>query len=356
MKKRIERMPLLVLLVLAITGCTGVMPTKFVNVGDMNTRTSSLLNICRPDSIIRSMESPDIFINGNILSELKNGSSFSFNVHKGDKFSVETTANALLYRFKNEIIVSGDVSDSAQYIVVTAERNLSQGLSVLFGGAIAEVSRQNVSGSSSSGSWSYVRTSLNEYKSACEIEPNDVPYENKDRHMVAHNEGHINNLKDKAQHAIKSGSKPEEEYISLDTIKDKTYTSSVPRYWRTKSKTRKYIVCSDKSPDSCGDVPLDYREHVRNKIKSTLRFSIPKMYTETIGSKIFRVLHLRSVIGFTLDRDGKLLNTKIIDSSGNLDYDRYAEGVVVQSQPFNPIPITGRERVKFAFPITYQSP
>ncbi|WP_295550151.1 hypothetical protein [Limnohabitans sp. Rim8] len=107
------------------------------------TEASVVLNICRVKSIIRMAEAPDLYVNDAKIGELSNGVRLTHSVKTNDSYTVKTTASPLLFRFKDELLVKGRMPSEPIYAVIKAERNLAQGLSVFFGGAIAESIRQS---------------------------------------------------------------------------------------------------------------------------------------------------------------------------------------------------------------------
>lgn len=104
---------------------------------------SVVLNICRVKSIIRMAEAPDLYVNDAKIGELSNGVKLTHTVKTNDSYTVKTTASPLLFRFKDELLVKGRMPAEPIYVVIKAERNMAQGLSVFFGGAIAESIRQS---------------------------------------------------------------------------------------------------------------------------------------------------------------------------------------------------------------------
>jgi hypothetical protein len=66
----------------------------------------------------------------------------------------------------HEIIVSGTVAESSHYVVVKAERNLGQGIAMMFGGAIAVAALEGAN-SGSSGSWSYTIVEQKSFEQEC---------------------------------------------------------------------------------------------------------------------------------------------------------------------------------------------
>jgi len=84
-----------------------------------------------------------------------------------DSYTVKTTASPLLFRFKDELLVKGRMPTEPIYVVIKAERNMAQGLSVFFGGAIAESIRQSTEVGDTK-NWTTSLVSQSEYSSKCD--------------------------------------------------------------------------------------------------------------------------------------------------------------------------------------------
>ena len=123
------------------------------------------LNICRVKSMIRFAEAPDLYIDAKKVAEISNGTKVVQHISPTATFTVKTTANPFLYRFKDELVIKGQPVDSL-FIVIKAERNLAQGLSVFFGGAIAEAARQSVQVGESK-NWTTSLVTRDEFAAKC---------------------------------------------------------------------------------------------------------------------------------------------------------------------------------------------
>lgn len=130
------------------------------------TEASVVLNICRVKSIIRMAEAPDLYVNDVKIGELSNGVRLTHSVKTNDSYTVKTTASPLLFRFKDELLVKGHIPAEPIYVVVKAERNIAQGFSVLFGGAIAESIRQGTEIGDTK-NWTTSLVTESEYSSRC---------------------------------------------------------------------------------------------------------------------------------------------------------------------------------------------
>ena len=87
------------------------------------------------------------------------------NTGYGDAY--KTSANPFLYRFKDELLVKGTIRTESIYAVIKAERNFAQGITVLFGGMIAESIRQNTEAGQTE-NWTTSVVTKEEYLFACE--------------------------------------------------------------------------------------------------------------------------------------------------------------------------------------------
>ncbi len=132
-----------------------------------HTEASVVLNICRVKSIIRMAEAPDLYVNDAKIGELSNGVRLTHSVKINDSYTVKTTASPLLFRFKDELLVKGRMPTEPIYVVIKAERNMAQGLSVFFGGAIAESIRQSTEVGDTK-NWTTSLVSQSEYSSKCD--------------------------------------------------------------------------------------------------------------------------------------------------------------------------------------------
>lgn len=132
------------------------------------------LSICRPKSLVRFAESPDVYVNEAKVGEVANGSAQSTLVYEGDSFSLKTSASPLLFRFTDEELITGRVGAIPMFLVVEGRATVSQGISVLFGGAIAESTRQSLRGGNT-GNWSIKVVDESEYyKAGCAVSRNQA--------------------------------------------------------------------------------------------------------------------------------------------------------------------------------------
>lgn len=155
---------------LLITGCVSNPEQKSsvmaVAGASSDPLTSQQFSICRPSSIIRSFEKPDVLVNGVLQGVVENGSKNSYLVGDGKKFEVFLASNFLMYRFNDETLYAAKAQAKKQtFIVVTPQTNWAQGLSVAFGGALAESARQ--SGNSKSDNWTVTEVDSSTFNQAC---------------------------------------------------------------------------------------------------------------------------------------------------------------------------------------------
>jgi hypothetical protein len=128
---------------LPVVGASDAAATASGSINVTSAEAQLVLNICRVKSMIRFAEAPDLYIDDKKVAEISNGTKVTQRLSPTASFTVKTTANPFLYRFKEELVIKGQPVEP-MFIVIKAERNLAQGLSVFFGGAIAEAARQSV--------------------------------------------------------------------------------------------------------------------------------------------------------------------------------------------------------------------
>ena len=124
-------------------GASDAVPTSLGGINVTSAEAPLELNICRVKSMIRFAEAPDLFIDDRKVAEISNGTKVVQRLSPTASFIVKTAANPFLYRFRDELVIKGQPVEP-MFIVIKAERNIAQGLSVFFGGAIAEAVRQSV--------------------------------------------------------------------------------------------------------------------------------------------------------------------------------------------------------------------
>lgn len=150
------RFPFLVSIAVAITGCAGTPPLKqsplFATKEDLTSGNFASVKLCRPDSIARSAEAPEIRLNKEVIGQIGSGAMLEFSVKPDIELDLFLSASPLLYRFSDDLIFQKKLGKGERIALkVTPQRNLIQGVTVLLGGAIAESSRQVSTGQS--GNW-----------------------------------------------------------------------------------------------------------------------------------------------------------------------------------------------------------
>ena len=121
-----------------LAGCGGASVTEMpVTNSTVTNGDGGSLNICRPSSVVRFAETPTLFVNGKNVAEISNGTSVSVAIGLGETYEVGTKANPLLFRMSDETLIKGTTTYVAdRFIIIEALANLSQGISVLLGGAV----------------------------------------------------------------------------------------------------------------------------------------------------------------------------------------------------------------------------
>ena len=128
---------------LPATGASDAVATAPVSINVTRAEAQLELNICRLKSVIRFAEAPDLYIDDKKVAEISNGTKVVQSISPTATFTVKTAANPFVYRFRDEVLIKGKPIEP-MFIVIKAERNLAQGISVFFGGALAEATRQSI--------------------------------------------------------------------------------------------------------------------------------------------------------------------------------------------------------------------
>jgi hypothetical protein len=128
----------------------------------------SFINVCRPSSIIRHGQRPDILVNGVVVGDIQSGSVKKFTAKLGDKYSLKTHSNMFMFRFKDESLFENLVQTQEEIYLIVKGQLASPGavVSQLFGGAIAESIRQNNT-DTPSGDWTVEVVTQTIYESIC---------------------------------------------------------------------------------------------------------------------------------------------------------------------------------------------
>jgi protein TonB len=87
----------------------------------------------------------------------------------------------------------------------------------------------------------------------------------------------------------------------------------------------------------------------RKKMRSTLTQFV--LYPKAIAEEMR--IEGKVVIGFTINREGRLEDTEVLESSGHPALDQAVEKMIEFAQPFSSLPKTVKnDKVRFAFPVT----
>ena len=142
-----------------LTGCAGTdkPKAKLTSLSDIKGITGSL-NICRPRSIIRFIEAPDLYLNGTNVGEISNGEKLIQPLNLSDKFEINTQKSFLLGRKEKEILLEGEVKAAGDlFFLVSATSSTSLkdiGLAMITKGGTDMFS--NALGSSGDGGLNFV--------------------------------------------------------------------------------------------------------------------------------------------------------------------------------------------------------
>ena len=164
----IKRLVLPTIVSIGLVGCISNQPKQTITLNNPTSVAKPVaVEICRPASITRSVEAPDLYIDGQNVAEIANGSSFKVAAHENAEVKLFLEKNMLVYRFKDTTIYADSLGSDPLFLIVNAEANIKAGISVLLGGAIAESARQNSDDRSVSDSWSVLDVSEEIFRSEC---------------------------------------------------------------------------------------------------------------------------------------------------------------------------------------------
>ncbi len=149
----------------SVSGASDSVPSNLGRINVTSAEAQLELNICRVKSVIRFAEAPDLYIDDKKVAEISNGIKVVQRLSPTSSFTVKTAANPFVYRFRDELVIKGQLVEP-MFIVIKAERNLAQGLSVFFGGALAESARQSVQAGDSK-NWSAGIVTRDEFDAKC---------------------------------------------------------------------------------------------------------------------------------------------------------------------------------------------
>ena len=132
------------------------------------------INYCRPKSIMRSVETVEIYtdgdlnkLNGQLSAKIKNGSSGSIPIDLNNHFSFGLKPSMIFMRYSDQIAFSESASSKKdRYFIVKGKPNYSQGLSVLAAGGMGayELDKTQDTGKAN---WDVSRVTRAEFMSSC---------------------------------------------------------------------------------------------------------------------------------------------------------------------------------------------
>ncbi len=87
--------------------------------------------------------------------------------YEGDEYVLSLKSNPFVYRFKDETLLKDKAGNKKRFYILKGLSNVSQGISVMLGGAVAESARQSISENESSGSWQLDEVDQKQYQLQC---------------------------------------------------------------------------------------------------------------------------------------------------------------------------------------------
>lgn len=117
----------------AVSGCMHSAPPS-----DNVTRiegSGGTISFCRPSSIIRIAEAPNLYVDGEVVAVVKNNSRGSVPIDLNQNFRFGLDPSALFMRVSEQTAFEGVAARKEdRYFVISGKSNLDQGIAILIGG------------------------------------------------------------------------------------------------------------------------------------------------------------------------------------------------------------------------------
>lgn len=149
----------------SLTGCINSAPLS-EQVMQVN-GSGGTISFCRPSSIIRIAEAPNLYVNGEKVASVKNNSSGAVPIDLYQSYRFGLEPSALFMRVSNQTAFEG-VADMTKdrYFIISGKSNLDQGLAILSGGIIgaAAIDKRQDTGQAN---WDVSEVSQSTFFEAC---------------------------------------------------------------------------------------------------------------------------------------------------------------------------------------------
>lgn len=149
----------------AVSGCMNSAPLS-----DNVTRiegSGGTISFCRPSSIMRIAEAPNLYVNGEKVASVKNNSRGVVPIDLNQSYRFGLEPSALFMRMSDQTAFEGIAEMTEdRYFIVSGKSNLDQGIAILTGG-IAGAAAMDKRQDAGKESWSVDLVSKSEFHEAC---------------------------------------------------------------------------------------------------------------------------------------------------------------------------------------------
>ncbi|NQV93976.1 MAG: hypothetical protein HQ482_02385 [Sphingomonadales bacterium] len=125
------------------------------------------ISFCRPSSIMRIAEAPNLYVDGEKVASVKNNSSGAVPIDLNQSYRFGLEPSALFMRVSDQTAFEG-VADMKEdrYFIISGKLNVDQGIAILAGGIIgaAAIDKQQDTGQAN---WDVSEVSQSTFLEAC---------------------------------------------------------------------------------------------------------------------------------------------------------------------------------------------
>jgi hypothetical protein len=150
----------------SLTGCMNSAPGSYS--GTRMEGSGGTISFCRPASIMRIAEAPNLYVDGEIVAVVKNNSRGSVPIDLNQNFRFGLEPSALFMRVSDQTAFEGVAAiKEDRYFLITGMANVDQGLAILAGGIIgaAAMDKQQDTGKAN---WDVSEVSQSAFFEVCE--------------------------------------------------------------------------------------------------------------------------------------------------------------------------------------------
>lgn len=129
------RLSSLLVCFVSVTGCMNSAPGS--DSGTQVEGSGGTVSFCRPSSIMRIAEAPNLYVDGEIVAVVRNNSRGSVPIDLNQDFRFGLEPSALFMRVSDQTAFEGVAARKEdRYFIISGMANVDQGLAILAGGII----------------------------------------------------------------------------------------------------------------------------------------------------------------------------------------------------------------------------